>query len=80
MRCHLEEEKSHDVLERGEKAVLEYLRGAGWTELEIYRNAILSIEGEEGLEAETVKRKGIHFGLSCVMGSTPIVRCMGNSS
>ncbi len=33
MRCHLGKEKSHDVLERGEKVVLEYLRGAGWIEL-----------------------------------------------
>ena len=54
-RCHLGKEKSHDVLERGETAVLEYLNGVGWTDLEIYRNDILSIEGEGGiLEAEAV--------------------------
>ena len=61
-RCHLGKEKSHDVLERGEDAVLKYLTNKGWTDLEIYRNDILSFEGEEGiLEAEAVitgKKKG----------------------
>lgn len=75
MRCHLGKEKSHDVLERGEKAVLEYLRGAGWTELEIYRNDILSIEGEKGiLEAETVvmgKKKAKTFRLVMRYGFNP---------
>lgn len=67
MHCHLGKEKSHDVLERGEKVVLEYLQGAEWTELEIYRNDILSIKGKDGIrEAETVvtgKKKGKRFRL-----------------
>lgn len=54
-RCHLGKEKSHDVIERGEGAVLKYLTNESWTDLEIYRNDIIPIEGEEGiLEAQAV--------------------------
>ena len=61
-RCHLGKERSHDVLERGEKEVIEYLEGAGWAILGVYQNDILSIEGEYGiLEAEAsvlAKKRG----------------------
>ena len=55
-RCHLGKEKSHDVLERGEKVVLEYLTKKDWTRLKIHDNEILlPPEGESGIiEAEAV--------------------------
>ncbi|MDE0292032.1 MAG: hypothetical protein OXK19_05945 [Candidatus Dadabacteria bacterium] len=55
-RCHLGKEKSHDVLERGEEVVLEYLTKRGWTRLKIHDNEILiPPEGEWGIiEAEAV--------------------------
>ena len=48
--CYLGKEEAHDVLERGEKAVLEYLTKKGWTGLKIHDNEIFPPpEGERGI-------------------------------
>ena len=49
-KCYLGKEEAHDVLERGEDAVLEYLKGEGWTGLEVHNNKVLPPpEGERGI-------------------------------
>ncbi len=48
--CYLGREEAHDVLERGEKAVLEYLTKKDWTGLKILDSRILPPpEGERGI-------------------------------
>ena len=48
--CYLGKEEAHDILERGEKAVLEYLTEKGWTGLKIHDSEILPPpEGERGI-------------------------------